>query len=191
MKRSAYITRLCRRIGRTRVFRITAALVAILQVTVSFLSCTGKEKPLPVDIVRALVDAEVCLPSGALYFSEAPIGSPEYLPTELLLSAYGLGIDLDEIESAAIRLSSGGHPCEFSVFLCKSSNAALDNAMFFRQRLDDLKKSASISSKKCGMTKDEYLEYLSDALIITSGRYVALIISSDHPYAERIFRRLT
>ena len=80
MKISAYITRLCRRFGRTRVFRITAVLVAILQVTVSFLSCTGKEKPLPVDIVRTLVDAEIRLPSGALYFSEAPRGTPEYLP---------------------------------------------------------------------------------------------------------------
>jgi hypothetical protein len=159
--------------------------------TVLFLSCTGREKTLPVDIVRALVDAEIRLPSGALYFSEAPMGTSNHLPRELLLSAYGPGIDFDEIESMAIRLSSGTHPCEFSVFLCKSSDAALNNAVFFRQRIEALKKGAAGASKKCGMTTDEYLEYLSNALVVTSGRYVALIISSDTPSAERIFRRIT
>ena len=191
MKKSDYIIKLCRRNGRAYAFRISAALIAILQLISPLLSCTGRERSEPADVVRALTDAEVRLPSGAFYFSEATPGSPNYLPRELLCSAYGIPPDFDGLEGAAIRLSSGGHPCEFAVFICKSSDSALDVALFCRQRLETLKRNSSYASANGSLSRDEYLKYLYDASILVSGRYAALIISSDPSLAERIFRKMT
>ena len=141
----------------------------------------------PDGAVRAICAAEAMLPAGQLYHSDAPEGSPEYLPPALLATAYGIPDGYGGIEKAAVRLSGNGHPCEFAVFLCKDADTAEDVSLFCKNRLRSLSLNASFSANEIGMSREEYDAYLSSAAIIISGRYVAFIISSDVPAARRAF----
>lgn len=157
--------------------------VAIVLLTVSCKSAPAS----PESAVRAMCAAEAMLPAGQIYHSDAPEGSPEYLPPELLASAYGIPKDYAGIEKAAVRLSGNGHPSEFAVFLCKDANTAEDVALFCRNRIASLALNSSFSSKLAEMSKEEYDGYLSSATVAISGRYVAFIISSDVPTAKKAF----
>ena len=148
-------------------------------------SCSAN--PSPHDIVSALSANETSLPPGRIYYSEANEGSDGYLPSSLLSAVYGIPDGFGGIQSCAIRLSSFFHPCEFAVFLCDSPNTAHSVATFCRQRLDTLKRSALSSSSMCGMTAEEYLSYLENAVVLISGRYVSLIISSTPTSAKKAF----
>ena len=164
---------------------LTAYLLSIA-VVLLIVSCKSAPVP-PEKAVSAMCEAESMLPSGSLYYSDAPAGSENYLPPALLASAYGIPIGYSGIEKAAVRLSGNGHPCEFAVFLCKDANTAEDVALFCRNRVAALSLNSSFSSKLAGISKEEYDSYISSATVVISGRYVALIISSDAPVAKRAF----
>lgn len=160
-------------------------LLAALFLCLSLCDCTPHR--LPNDIVSEICLAEADIPSGTVYFSEAPEGSDGYLTAELLFTAYGIPKSFDGIESAAVRLSNSGHPFEIAVFLCMDANSAEDIALFCRSRIKTLLRNSLFTSKQCGMSKEEYESYLSEASVTVSGRYVALIVSSDPKHAKRIF----
>ena len=161
-------------------------LLILVAIVITFSSCSSRPTS-PQSIIRHLCESEVGLPSGSLYFSDAAEGSAKSLEKELLAVAYGIPIDFDGIESAAIWLSSVRHPCEFAIFLCKDANAAEDISLFCNQRIRSLMQNASLSAPLCNMSTAEYREYISGAFVTVSGRYVALIISSDPDSARRAF----
>ena len=167
-------------------FAFLAAYILILTAVILFASCK-RIITSPESIVGAMCTAEAMLPAGTLYYSDAPEGSDNYMPSALLSAAYGIPDGYEGIERAAIRLSGGGHPTEFAVFLCKNANASEDVALFCKNRLSSLSLNASFSAKLAGMTKEEYDGYLSSATVVISGRYVAFIISSDPTTAKRAF----
>ena len=167
------------------IYRLLAAFSA-LAFCLSLSACGGTPT-LPQDVVSAISSAEIGLPMGMLYHSDAPIGSDEYLPRELLSATYSIPLDYNGIEKAAIRLSGNGHPCEFAVFLCKDGRIADDISLFFTERIRSLSSNALFSSDLCNMMPDEYKTYIENAQICVSGRYVALIISSDPAKAKRTF----
>ena len=158
-------------------------LIAII-ITLSACSPTSVS---PKEIVDRLCDAEIGLPSGTVYSTDALAKSPGFLSPQLLAVTYGIPLDFDGIESASVRLSGVRHPTEFAVFLCKDANAAEDTSLFCRQRISSLLKNASSSAPLCNMSVEDYNRYLSGAFVAVSGRYVALIISSDPSEARRAF----
>ena len=169
-------------------FIMLAAYILILAAAVLFASCKRIITP-PESIVHAMCAAEAMLPAGNIYYSDAPEGSEGYLPSALLAAAYGIPDGYEGIEKAAVRLSGGGHPCEFAVFLCKDAKAAEDVSLFCKNRIRSLTLNSAFSSNLTSMTKEEYDGYLSSASVVISGRYVAFMISSDPPSAKKAFLR--
>ena len=161
-------------------------LPIIIALALIFPSCASGRVS-PYDVLRAVCDAEAGLPAGTFYSTDANEESPEFLRPELLAVAYGIPLDFDGIEGAAIRLSGKHHPAELAVFLCKDANAVEDVVLFCHQRIKALIQNSDLSAAVCGMSAEEYKEYVSGATVISSGRYVALIISSDPRYARRAF----
>lgn len=160
-------------------------LAAVLALLLSSLSCAAQTED-PLDVVMTLSEKEISLPVGRIYHSSAPEGSESYLSNEMLSSVYGIPTDYEGILSAAARLSSFSHPCELAVFLCKNTSSAEDVALFFRERVDTLTREADYAASFCGLSTEEYLEYVRNAAVIISGRYVALIISSDTAAARKL-----
>ena len=161
-------------------------LLILRAILIALTSCSVKSVS-PKDVILGLCDAEAGLPSGNIYSTDAEQGSPDFLRPELLAVTYGIPLDFDGVESAAIWLSGVKHPTEFAVFLCKDANAAEDVSLFCNQRLRDLQTNAHLSAPLCEMSEEKYKEYVSSALVTISGRYVALIISSDPRAARRAF----
>ena len=168
--------------------RPIALFTAIAVLSSLFAACT-KPKASPEDILNLLTNEEAQLPTGRIYSSEAPEGSDGFLSEDILTVSYGFPESFDGLSSAAIRLSSYFHPCEFAVFLCKSANDAEDVALFCRNRIDTLRKYTSSSAELCSMSTEEYSRYINNAAVVISGRYVALIISSDTRALKRLFLR--
>lgn len=163
-----------------RIFLIFLTLIVLTSS-----SCAGLPTP-PKDIIDTLcLGAE--LPSGTVYFTEA--GDGYVLMRELLAVTYGIPLDFDGIESAAVRLSSFKHPCEIAVFLCKSARAVEDISLFCSGRIRSLLDNASASSSLCEMSYEEYVSYVNGGLVVVSGRYVALIIAPDVQRLKRTFIR--
>ena len=162
------------------------SLLILLIILTALQSCTVKNTE-PREIILRLCEAEAGLPSGQIYSTDADEGSPHHLRPELLTVTYGIPIDFDGIESGAVWLSGVRHPVEFAVFLCKNANSAEDISVFFNQRIKNLQKNAYLSAPLCDMSVENYKEYLSGASVTVSGRYVALIISSDPHNARRAF----
>ncbi len=163
--------------------KILLILIAIL---IALPSCSVKSVS-PKNVVERLCDAEAGLAAGTVYSTDADEGSPHFLRRELLAVTYGIPLNFDGIESGAIWLSGFRHPCEFAVFLCKDANAAEDISLFFNQRIKTLKKNVHVSAPMCKLTAEEYTNYVSGATVTVSGRYVALIISSDPRTARHAF----
>jgi hypothetical protein len=139
----------------------------------------------------ALVNSEVGKTSGRTYFLSAEEGEASYISDVALTSIYGFDRTLNGISDGAIYLSDFCHPCEFAVFVCRSTYAAEDVAIFLKARLRTLYESASQSAAFCGMDENEYRAYIKEAEVLISGKYVALIISSDTKEAKRSFYRST
>ena len=169
--------------------RIRLSAILLLAVMLVMLPSCGNSPP-PSEIVNALYENELSPPPGVTLISDAREGSPEYLSPELLRSAYGIDRTRIGIISAAVRLSSFGSPCEFAVFFCNSRSAAEDVALFCRGRIDSLIRNAAGASSFSGIPLSDYLDYLNNAAVIISGRYVALIISSDTAAAKRTLYKL-
>lgn len=173
------------------VLRRGTLLLALLMLSPALLASCGKIYASPAVIIDALCSLEAGLPAGTVYFSEADEGSKGYLPPEMLSVTYGVPESFDGIEKAAVRPSGTGHPCEFAVFLCTDPNAAEDVALFCTQRIESLLKNARAAAALCNMSYEDYTEYVKGATVTVSGRYVALIISSDPKEAGRAFIRAT
>lgn len=169
------------------IIKVLALLLAAAHLLIFAAACGKSSKVSPEELVLSMCRKEAGLPAGTLYSSDAPEGSSGYLPPTLLLSAYGIPVDFSGIEKAAIRLSERKHPCEFAVILCRDGRKAEDIALFFRSRLELLERNSATAALLCGMTYEEYIFYVSNATILISGRYVALIVSSDPSAAKRAF----
>lgn len=167
-------------------FVMFVAYMLVVAAVILFAACK-KITAAPDVAVRAMCAAEVLLPAGNLYYTDAAEGNESYLPSALLVDAYGIPNDFNGIEKAAIWLSGGGHPTEFAVFLCKDADSAEDVSLFCKNRLRSLSLNAVFSSKQAGMPREEYDGYISSAKVVISGRYVALIISSDPFTAQKAF----
>ena len=169
--------------------RCICAFLCLLLI-LPYLSGCGSHSD-PTDVVRAMWDGERALGEGRIYSLSAQKGSESYLSDEMLLSLYGFDRGLSGLSGGALCLSPFYYPFELAVFECESTLCAEDIALAFKNRLRLLGESASSAASFCDMTVEEYRAYINDAEVLISGRYVALIISSDVPNVKRIFLRLT
>lgn len=164
-------------------------MIAICTLCAVLLLSGCAESATPEDLVRALVANEIGARDGRTYYFSASEGNDAYLSDDMLLSLYGFERELSGLSDGAIYLSGSFHPCEFAVFACDSTATAEDIALYLRSRLDTLDKNAAVAAPFCDMTVEEYRAYIENAAVVISGRYVALIISSDTPSAKKAFYR--
>lgn len=160
-------------------------LIALVVLALALSSCSGASAS-PTEIMDVL-DAD--LPTGTVYSTNA--GGEHALTPQLLAISYDIPLDFDSLEGAAIRFSSFKHPCEIAIFLCKNARAVEDVTLFCKQRIRNLIENATAFATLCGMSKEEYTEYVSAGIIVVSGRYVALIIAPDAKQLKRTFIRKT
>lgn len=161
------------------------SVILSLCLSLQLISCGSP--PGAEEVVARLCKTEADLPMGTLYSSEAHEGAQNYLSHDILFSAYLFTKDFKGICSAAVWLSSQGYPCEFAVFFCESNYAAEDVALFCHNRLEILNRYAREAADFCGMSYDDYASQIRNASVLRSGRYAALIISSDPDEAKRTF----
>lgn len=167
--------------------RFACLIICLSALLPSLSDCAAKTAP--EEVVSALCENEIGLGGGKIYYFSAPEGDEGYLPDDMLLSLYGFDRGLSGLSDGAIYLSGFYHPCEFAVFVCESTSAAEDVALCLRNRIDTLRKSTVVAAPFCDMTIEEYRSYIESAAVLISGRYVALIISSDATSAKRAFYR--
>ena len=108
---------------------------------------------------------------GEIYFSNQDKGTKHYMSSALFSTVYGDGVPLAEadlIEEYAIYLSSFALPCEIAVFKCYSPSDTPKIEQMCIRRLDFLKKH---------FKNTEYENILDTASVISSGKYVIMIIS--------------
>ena len=152
--------------------RIIAAFL-ILLLPFSFVACGRQENTSCREILHAMTEAEIGLPSGKVYSMKAARGDDEYLSEHLINSLYGDGstpVMADGWLDLALFLSSSAHPCEMAVFLCNSRNTANDTARMLCRRLDVIRHTKSDCELSC---------YFDSASVTVKGNYVLLVISSD------------
>lgn len=178
-----------RRLERKKlnIRRLICLIMCLSALLTSLSGCAAKTAP--EKVVSALCENEIGLGGGRIYYFSAHEGDEGYLPDDMLLSLYGFDRGLSGLSDGAIYLSGFYHPCEFAVFVCESTSTAEDVALCLRNRIDTLRKSAALAAPFCDMTVEEYRAYIESAAVVISGRYVALIISSDAPSAKRAFYR--
>lgn len=152
--------------------RIIAAFL-ILLLPFSFVACGRQENTSCREILHAMTEAEIGLPTGKVYSMHSPDGDGEQLPDKLIARIFGEGttpavasgwLDL------ALFLSTSAHPCEFAVILCDSEDTATDTARLLCRRLDAIR-----TAKGAG----EYAKLTENATVTVIGNYALLIISSD------------
>ena len=143
------------------------------------------------DIAAAMTAADSSLGDVSFFSLAEEKGSVEYLSDEMLLSLYGFDRSLVGLSGGAVCLSPFYYPFEIAVFECESTLCAEDVALSFNNRIELLRKSASVAAPFCDMTADEYRAYIDDARVLISGRYVALIIASDTRAVVKEFLRLS
>ena len=152
--------------------KIIAAFL-ILLLPFSFVACGRQENTSCREILQAMTEAEIGLPSGKIYSMKAARGDDEYLSEHLINSLYGEGgtpVMSDGWLDLAIFLPSSAHPCEFAVILCDSEDTATDTARLLCRRLDAIR-----TAKGAG----EYAKLTENATVTVIGNYALLIISSD------------
>ena len=159
---------------------------ALICLVLTFASCAAVP---PENALDALVDSEIGKMGGSIYSLSADESEREYISDTALASLYGFDRTLDGLSGGAVYLSDFCHPVEFAVFLCHSTHTAEDVAMYLKKRVNILYENASKSARFCGMDEGEYRAYIKSAEVVISGKYVALIISSDVGTAKRAFYR--
>ena len=141
--------------------------------------------PAPEQVLCALTDAEIGLPTGQLYLSRAEAHEATYLSDGMISTLYGNGElpwQLSLVEDYGIFLSSAQHPCEFAAFLCYSRSDTDLVATMCHARLDALRAHYKGT--------DYDASYTQNARVAVIGRYVLLIVSSDAEHALRAARRV-
>ena len=165
----------------------TLLLCVLVSLCLALSSCAAPKAPK--DVLDALVKAEKGKVSGSIYMLSADEGTREYISDTALISLYGFDRTLDGLSGGAVYLSDFCHPVEFAVFLCRDTYTAEDVAMYLKNRVRTLYENASASAPFCDLSEDEYRAYIKNADVAVSGKYVALIISSDTREAKRAFYR--
>ena len=160
---------------------VTALSVILALATLfSLTSCLYSTELVPCDeVLGALVAAEIGLPAGKLYSSQAKEGEEGYISKSLITSLYGDGEATKLVDGwieYSFFLPTGDHPCEFAVILCDTPETAKDTARLLCRRLNDIR------STKDG---EKYPAHLDGATVTISRNYVVLIISSDNESAKR------
>lgn len=142
----------------------------------------GAVSPEAEALVCAMMEEERPLPAGRLYVLSAPQDASGHPNASLLSALFGNGTypsALDAVEDGAFYLSFSS-PCEFAVFLCKSTNGTEEVAAMCLARLAYLKR----------YWEDRGQAITSDRGTVTvKGRWVILCLSSDTDAALRAFRR--
>lgn len=152
--------------------KIIAAFL-ILLLPFSFVACGRQENTSCREILHAMTEAEVGLPSGKIYSMKAARGDDEYLSEHLINSLYGDGstpVMADGWLDLALFLPSSAHPCEMAVFLCNSRDTANDTARMLCRRLGSLRQAKG---------NGELSYYFESASVTVRENYVLLVISSD------------
>lgn len=142
----------------------------------------SRSTPTPSAVLDALCAAEVPLPAGRVYLLGGAQANAHHADGELLAALFGGGIlpgELGEVEDAAFYLSFS-HPCEFSVFLCKSADGTDAVAKMCLRRLDFLRSYRGEGDGKI---------YAENASVTVRGRWVLLCVSNDSEGALRAFRQ--
>ena len=172
-----------------RLFLRCLSFILCAAVIFNFLGCASVTQPK--EVISAMLETELELLSGRVYSLSEEKGSDGYLSDEMLLSLYGFDRGLSGLVGGAVCLSSFYAPFELAVFLCDSTACTEDVALCFKNRLTVLYNNAVTSSAFCEMTAEEYRAYINGAAVVISGRYVALIISSDTEAVRRAFLSAT
>lgn len=161
------------------IFFSVLCLILTLSLCLICLCSCFCDNPSAKDVLAALTAAEIGLPAGNIYLSDAPEGSENYTSSSLLCALYGGGGIPKEhtgwIEFA-IFLSRGEIPCELAVFLCSSPTSASDTAKMLCIRLDTLRHA---------WKKTPYSDRLNAAEIIISGNLCLMLVSSDVSAAKK------
>lgn len=112
-------------------------------------------------------------PTGVIYFPEAGEGEDGYMSEALCSALYGEGVmpkKWDLVSDFAIYLSAMEHPFELAVFRCDSWDGAEEIAELCMRRLVVLRNYWRGS---------DYEAYTSGGRVVTLGRYVLMMVSSD------------
>ena len=163
--------------------KAAALFFALIIFIVSLPSCSSVDDPSCREIVGELTKAEIGLPAGRFYTLSADKGDPEYASRSLISSLFGGGRYpklADSWIDLALFLSTGSHPCEFAVILCRDRDVAHDTATLLNSRL---------ASIKLCKTDEQYKAYLQNASVTLVGNYALLIISSDTQNALKVFMK--
>ena len=164
--------------------RPTAFFLSVLLFCLTLVSCANnKPQKSCREILGAIVEAEIALPSGKFYSLSSPEGDDEYLSKSLLMALLGSGSAVPLREhwlDLALFLPFGDHPAEFALILCRDRDTAIDTAKILNSRL------AAIKVTK---TAPQYKDMVDRAKVTVVGNYALLIISTDPDQAVRIFMK--
>ena len=152
--------------------RILAVFLTLLLIF-SLPSCKREDFPSCRDILSAMLENEIGLPAGRVYYLHSAKGDDSFLSDHLINALYGEGerpVMADGWLDLAIFLSLGDHPCEMAVFLCDGEDTAKDTARMLCRRLDVIRTAKS---------EGEYARLTENATVTVIGNYALLIISSD------------
>lgn len=159
-------------------------LTLSLMISLLLLGGCGRQKVSALQVLTALVEAEVGLPAGQIYLVSAKEDEAAYLPSDMMAALYGEGElpwQLSLVEDYGIWLSSAQHPCEFAVFRCYARSDTDEVATMCTARLDGLRAHYKGSP---------YASYLQNAQVVIIDKYVLLLISADAQHALDTARRV-
>lgn len=162
----------------------TAFFLSVLLFCLTLVSCANnKPQKSCRELLGAMTQAEIGLPSGKFYSISADEGDSEYLSESLLMALLGSGSAVTLKEhwlDLALFLPFGEHPAEFAIILCRDRDTAIDTAKILNSRL------AAIKVTK---TAEQYKSMIDNAKVTIIGNYALLIISSDPDTAMRVFMK--
>lgn len=156
-------------------------LLLLLCFAVLLSGCTSK-KTTPQELIEAICNAENGLPAGRFYVLSAQADDAKH-PSDIWLGAmFGNGkmpSALALVEDAAF-FASYTQPCEFAVFLCKTSNATKAVSEMCLHRLDSLKLYREGEKDSAP---------LQNAGVTVRGKWVFLYVCNDPQEVLRAIRR--
>ena len=164
--------------------KVLAFFLAALMI-ISLPSCKGEDKlPSCKEILYEMMESEIGLPAGNVYYMHANEGDDGYLSDYLIYALYGDGekpVMADGWLDLAVFLPSSAHPCEMAVFLCDGEDTATDTARMLCRRLDVV---------RAVKHTPEYANYFESATVTVIRNYVLLVVSSDTENAIRVASKI-
>ena len=164
--------------------RTAALFLTVFFLLFSLASCSADSQNASCrDVLSAMTQAEISLPSGRYCSLSADENSSEHLTKNLISALFGNGSypsAADGWIDCALYLSLSENPIEFAVILCKNRDVARDTAELLTARLTAIKHTK---------TAPQYTEMLEEASVTLIGNYAFLIISSDTESALRAAKK--